>query len=121
MNTIIHALMLYLFPLFVGVAAYGLIGRRVRSVLWQIVICGTATFFALVLEYLGFLVIGGLMTGNWPEEYTVIGLCYGFLWFAIPGIIVSAPQVVIGYGLTWLLHAWRLRARSTSDYGQEPA
>ncbi len=120
MNSIIHSLILNLFPILIGVAAYGLIGRRVRSVLGQIVICGSATFCALVLEYLGFLVVGGLMTGNWPEEYSVIGLGYGFLWFLIPGIIVSAPQVVMGYGLTWLLHAWRLRARSTHRDDQVP-
>ncbi len=113
MNTLIHSLILYVFPLFWGAAAYCLIGRRLRSVFWQFVICGIATLLALVLEYCSILVFLGLMTGSWPEEITYGGLAYGFLWFAIPGCFVSAPQVLTGYGLTWLFHAWKQRYRPT--------
>jgi hypothetical protein len=112
MQSLLIMLAMQFFPFVWGWGCSWAIGYRLQRPLWHVLWCGAAVFTGLVLEYLGFLVIGGLMTGNWPDEYSPVSLAYGFGWFCISGCLLSAPLVVVGYVAGLGSRAWWRRYRA---------
>lgn len=79
----------------------------------------SALGLSIGLSYGGFLLVLGVMTGNWSQEITLAGLAYALAWFTIPAIFTIGPASTIGYvsgvlARAYLIHRpTRLAARES--------
>lgn len=102
-----HVLLLYALPFACGAGVAWLASPRLWA--WHALAVAAAATLSLVIAYGGFLIAAGLMTGNWPQEITLVGIAYALAWFSIPGVFTIVPTAGVGYLLATLSTGRHLR------------
>gem|GEM_PF-4686096 len=92
-----YSLIPFVIPLLVGAAAALLIGGFRRPWPLHAGACLIAWLVSLVLQYCSYLVLGGILTGDWPQESEMGGVLLYFLWFAMIASFTAIPLVMGGY------------------------
>lgn len=92
-----HTALLYPLPAAIGLLVGLAFGGRTRRPLIQAAVVLATLPAALVVQYAAFLLFGGIVTGNWPDELPPAGLLYALAWFSIPASFTTVPMVILGY------------------------
>ncbi len=92
-----HAAITYLVPLLCGGATALLAARGPRHWLAHVLGCALTVCISIAAQCGCFLVLAGVMTGNWPQAAELTGLWYALAWFALVALFTTLPVVVTTY------------------------
>jgi hypothetical protein len=119
--TITHLFLMYVLP---GVCGFVLAWlARPRHWYQHAAAFVCALSLSIGLSYAGFLIVLGVMTGNWPQETTLAGLAYALTWFTIPAIFTIGPASTTGYVSGVLARAYLIHrpTRLTAGETRQPS
>jgi hypothetical protein len=92
-----HYLLSYGLPLALGFGA-GVIARQfIHHWSANVAVVFVAIAASIVLQYVGFLIVSGWMTGSWPTSLDFGQLAYALMWFSIPAVFTCVPAAIAGF------------------------